>query len=124
MKHLLQGRYLTVALASGVAATLAAGAFGLSGATASDPEPIHLDSVGLEHPVQPVPLQTASAGEPSTVSPAEVSPISAPTPVSAPSPASVASPAAPAPAPAPAAPAPVDSYDSPDSPASVGSIDS
>jgi hypothetical protein len=133
MKHLLRGREVPIAIAAGMAAAVAAGAFGLTSATASDPAPpIELDTGELE-PVAPVPLDAddAAEGRPSVVSPAEPT-VTEPT---APSVGSVASPA-PAPRPAPAPPvAPVDSPPSPsappapapadaDSPPSAGSIDS
>lgn len=138
MKHLLRGREVTVAVVSGIAATLAAGAFGLSAATAGDPPPIELDA-GSVQPVAPVPLDpstTPATTEPTIVRPAEAEvaqPTSAttqasspsvdstPSPVSAVSAASAPSPASPA---TTASPASANSPDSPASAPSAGSIDS
>ena len=126
MKHLLRGRTVTVAVVSGVAAALAAGAFGLPAASGDDPAPIELD-IGSATPVTPVPLDPAAATTPTTVSPVEpaiteqaptaedaatsTSTAASPASVASPAPASVASPATASPPSADSAP-------------SAGSIDS
>lgn len=135
MRHLLRGREVPVAIVSGIAATLAAGAFGLSAATADDPAPIELDAGSVE-PVAPVPLGDVEpvAVDPSIVSPAEAevtepdpsagSPDTPASPVSAVSPPSPQSPPTTDSAPSPNSPASAASAASPDSPPSAGSIDS
>jgi hypothetical protein len=92
VKHLPRGGTVTAAVVSGVAATLAAGAFGLSAATSTDPAPIELDT-GSVDPVAPVPLDDAQPAsvEPTTVSPAEPAVTQPDTPVSPASPGSAPS---------------------------------
>ncbi len=138
MRHLRE-RYLPVAIVSGVAAAVAAGAFGLSAASAGDPDPIVLDGAPAAPDALVAPEATGASVPPfnrpvSAPSPTStVSPVSPDTPPSPPSPASPASPYDPPSPPSPASPdspedppspPSPDSPDSPDSPPSAASIDS